>query len=251
MTNGMRLHTEKCVVIIASRSRSSVKYPYHLQGVVLREVHEVTDLGVSIAPCLDFRPHYSRCITNAMRTVGFISRFARHFRNIDTLKLLYVALVRPQVEYASIIWSPRNAKYIKSIESVQHRFLRFALRILGNPMDRYDHDYRPAILSLGLDTLEDRRRIADALFLYKITNGIISSPYLLSLVKFNAPVKSLRSRPLFVTSLPKYRFYACDSVNRAMCIVNQYYSSTDPFLGSLSSYRMSLHRVDHNLNGVM
>ena len=127
VTNRMQLHTDKCVVLSASRSRSPVNYTYYLQGVVLREVHEVIDLGVCITPCFDFRPHYTRCINKAMRAVGFISRFARHFKKIETLRLLYVALVRPHVEYASIIWSPRHAKYIRAIESVQHKFFRFAL----------------------------------------------------------------------------------------------------------------------------
>lgn len=210
--------------------------------IVLREVLEVIDLGVCITPCFDFRPHYARCTNMAMRTVGFISRFARHFRNIDTLKLLYVALVRPHVEYASIIWSPRHAKFIKSIESVQHRFLRFASRTLGNPMDRIDHDYRPALASLKLTTLENRRHIADMIFLYKIINGLISCPDLLTLVSFNAPVRNLRSRPLFVSRLPRYRFYACDPINRAMSIANQYFGGVDPFMGSLYSFRMLLYR---------
>ena len=139
VNNGMQLHTDKCVVLSASRSRSPVNCSYYLQGVVLREVHEVIDLGVCITPCFDFRPHYTRCVKKAMRAVGFISRFARQFKKIETLRLLYVALVRPHVEYASIIWSPRHTKYIRAIESVQHKFLRFALRTQGNPMDRTDH----------------------------------------------------------------------------------------------------------------
>lgn len=116
--NRMQLHTAKCLVLTASRARSCVKHPYYLNNVVLREVFEVIDLGVCIIPCFDFGPHYACCTNMAMRTVGFISRFARHFRNIETLKLLYVALVRTHVEYASIIWSLRHAKFVKSIERV-------------------------------------------------------------------------------------------------------------------------------------
>ena len=245
--NKMQLHAAKCVLLTASRARSCVKYPYNLNNIVLREVNEVNDLGVCITPCFDFRPHYERCINMAMRTVGFISRFARHFRNIETVKLLYVALDRPHVEYASVIWSPRHAKFIKSIERVQHRFLRFASRILGNPMDRTDHDYQPALATLKLVTLEERRHIADAIFLYKIINGLISCPDLLALVKYNAPVRNLRSRPLFVSGLPKYRYYAIDPVNRAMSIVNQYFSGLDPFLGSLESFRSQLYMSVNNL----
>ena len=69
--------------------------------------------------------------------------------------------------------------------------MRFASRTLGNPMDREDHDYCPALASFNLTTLEDRRRVADMIFLYKIINGLISCPDLLSLVMFNDPVRSL------------------------------------------------------------
>ena len=240
--NGLHFNTAQCVVLRAARARSCVVHPYYLNNVVLREVFEIIDLGVCITPCFDFRPHYARCTNTAMRTVGFISRFARHFRNVETLRLLYVALVRPHVEYASIIWSPRHTKFVKSIERVQHRFLRFASRTLGYPMDRMDHDYRPALASFKLTTLEDCRRISDMLFLYKIINGLISCPDLLFLVMLNAPVKSLRSRPLFVARPPKYRYYACDSVNRAMIIANQYFTGINPFVGSLNSFRSELFR---------
>lgn len=110
----------------------------------------------------------SHCTSKAMRTLGFISRFARHFKNKESLRLLYVALVRPHVEYALVIWSPRHAKYINSIERVQHKFLRFALRILGSPMDRDDHDYRPGLTSFNIATLDDRRHIADVIFYIRL-----------------------------------------------------------------------------------
>ena len=116
-------------------------------------------------------------------------------------------------------------------------------------MDRTDHDYRQVLSSLKLATLEDRIHIADAMFLYKIIYGFISSPYLLSLVKFNAASEGLRSRPIFVASLPKYRYFACDPINRTISIMNQHFSSIDPFLCSLNSFRTLLHRIKYNQNG--
>ena len=114
---------------------------------------------------------------------------------------------------------------------------------MGNPMDRTDHDYRPVLASFNLTTLEDHRHIADMIFLYKIVNGLISCPNLLALVMFNAPVRYLRSRPLFSSSIPNYRYYAYDPVNRAMSIANQFFSGLDPFLGSLNSFRTQLCRL--------
>ena len=99
----------------------------------------------------------------------FIARFARHFKNMESLRLLYVALVRPHVKYASAIWSPRHTKYINSIERVQHKFLRFALCSLGSPMDRDDHDYCPGLTLFNIATLDYRRHIADMIFYLRLS----------------------------------------------------------------------------------
>ena len=202
--NKMWLNTAMCVVLRASRSRSCRKYSYKLNDVTLNEVTEVMDLGVCITPCFDFRPHYKYCSRKAMRTMGFIVRFARHFRNTEFLRLLYVALVRPHVQYASAIWSPRHTKYIIFIERVQHKFLRSALRSLGSPMDRDDHDYCPGLTLFNIATLDDRRYIADMIFLFKVINGVIDCPDLFGVVAYNVPGRHIRTRPLFLSSLPKY-----------------------------------------------
>ena len=86
--NNLRLHTSKCVVLRAVRGGHCEKFPYHLAGDTLCEVSEVVDLGVSMKPYCDFRNHFMRCTAKAMRALGFISRFARHFRNAEALKLL-------------------------------------------------------------------------------------------------------------------------------------------------------------------
>ena len=247
--NRMRLHIGKCVVLRASRARSYMRHPYQLNDVEHRDVTEVIDLGVCITPCFDFRSHYVHCTGIALRALDFISRFAKHFRNRESLKLLYAAFVRPHVEYASVICSPRLAKYIKSIERVQHKFLRFATRILENPMNRVDHDYGPVLASFKLVTLERRRRVADAIFLFKIINHHISCPDLLALVSLNAPVRDMRSRPLFVVTLPKYRHYTIDLINRAMSIMNSEFNCVDPFQGSLISVRSLLYKSVTNSHG--
>ena len=101
---------------------------------------EVCDLGVTIKTGLDFRNHYRKITCKAANTLGFIAGFAKHFGRVKSLKLLHVAHVRPQVEYASVIWNPRHKQYVSLIERVQHKFLRLALGVTGNPMRFYDHD---------------------------------------------------------------------------------------------------------------
>ena len=172
--NRMRLNAGKCVLIRTHRAVSGIPSLYKLDDITLSEVAEVLDLGVTFKSCLDFRNHYSNITCKAMKTLGFIARFGKHFKQIRTFKLLYVALVRSQVEYVSVIWSPRHKQYNSLIERVQHKFLRLAMRDSGSPMRFYDHDYGPALQKMELLTLSDRRVCADLLFLLKAFHGQIN-----------------------------------------------------------------------------
>ena len=240
--NRMRLNAGKCVLLRSHRSVSGIPSFYKLDGSTLSEVAEVLDLGVMFMSRLDFRKHYSNITSKAMRTLGFIARFGKHFKHIRTMKLLYVALVRSQVEYASVIWSPKHNQYISLVERVQHKFLRLAMRISGNPMRFCDHDYGPALHKMGLLTLSDRRVCADLLFLYKVFHGQINCHELVALICFNAPQRSLRPRPLFAARVPEYHHYSVDPINRAMGELNRSPANIDLSVASLTTFRALLLR---------
>lgn len=227
--NKMQLNTAKCVVLRTHRAISGILSTYSLCDTPLIEVGEVCDLGVTFTAGLDFRSHYRKITCKAMKTLGFIARFTKHFRRIKSLKLLYVALVRPQLEYASVIWSPRHKQYVSLIERVQHKFLRLALRATGSPMRFYDHDYGPALLKTRL--------CSDLLFLFKVTHGQIDCHELVASIRFHAPQRPLRPRPLFESKVPDYYHYTADPINRAMEEVNQCLADIDLFSTSLDSFR--------------
>ena len=69
-----------------------------------------------------------------------------------TLVQLYLAFVRPIVEYAAPVWDSHYACHIQALEKVQ----RFALRMSAK---LWDHDYNKLLLLFGLPTLESRRKI--------------------------------------------------------------------------------------------
>ena len=238
--NMMQLNTAKCVVMRSHRTVNPILSNYTLCGTPLIEVGEIRDLGVIFVSGLDFRNHYRNIACKAMKTLGFIARFAKHFKRVKSLKLLYVALVRPQIEYASVIWSPRHIVYSSLLERVQHKFCRLVMRATGSPMRFFDHDYAPALLKLGLTTLSARRICSDLLFLYKLIRGQTNCQELVSLINFHAPQRSLRLRPLFEARVPDYRHCTADPVNRAMEEVNSYIADIDLFSITLDSFRRQL-----------
>lgn len=80
-----------------------------------------------------------------------------------TRKLAYQTFVRPQLEYASSIWSPHQAYLIDLLESVQNRAARFIAR----DYNRYS-SVTNMKASLSLPSLELRRKIATLCLFHKV-----------------------------------------------------------------------------------
>lgn len=95
------------------------------------------------------------------------------------------------------------------------------------PMSRLDHDYSSQMQCLNIQTLENRRVVADLFFLFKVIHGYTSIA-LTSLVNFNAPARSVRApiipfRPSFFSS----RFSLTDPIGRICTSANNYSDSFD------------------------
>ena len=99
--------------------------------------------------------------------LALIKSNCREFRDVLTLRTLYCALVRSQLEYGSVVWSPSPARNITKLEKVQRRATKFILKT--------EDDYEVRISNLNLLSLEHRRFLFDVLFfIYKALNGYIN-----------------------------------------------------------------------------
>ena len=78
------------------------------------------DLGITIDSKLTFEEHISLKIKKANAIMGMI-RHSFSFLGCNLFKKLYVAFVRPHLEYAQVVWAPHHIKYINMIENVQNR----------------------------------------------------------------------------------------------------------------------------------
>ena len=86
------------------------------------------------------------------------------------LRSLYTSLIRPHLDYASIIWNPYQLSDIRLLEQVQRRVTQQVFQLKDLP---YDERLR----SLNLPSLFYRRRRMDMIMIYKITHGISGCPF--------------------------------------------------------------------------
>ena len=112
---------------------------------------------------LTFDHHITESVKTANKTLGLIRRTYQHL-DVETLRTLYVALVRPKLEYGNVVWSPRLQSHIDELERVQRR----ATKLVPTLKDK---SYEERLKALNLPSLAYRRMRGDAIEIYKYTHG--------------------------------------------------------------------------------
>ena len=119
-------------------------------------------LGVNISDDLSWTRHINQLTTKGNNTLKFIKRNIQT-QNRKIKESAFKTYVRPLLEYSASIWDPWQNKYIKQIEMVQHRAVRYIFN---------DYQHTSSITSmlnkLSLPTLEKRRKISSLIMFHKI-----------------------------------------------------------------------------------
>ncbi|XP_046685670.1 uncharacterized protein LOC124371383 [Homalodisca vitripennis] len=102
----MDLNPDKCFVMTFARSRSALEYGYTIGGAHLKRVESAKDLGIIMVPNLDPREHLQHISKKANASLGFVIRASRDGLSVPSLRHLFISLVRPHLEYASVVWAP-------------------------------------------------------------------------------------------------------------------------------------------------
>ena len=241
----MDLNIKKCHVMRSSRRSEYFLYPLniHLNNYILSSIREVKDLGIHFSSTLDFSNHISYIVNSASRTLGFIPCFSTDFHSIHTLRMLYITLVRPLLEYASSIWSPKRFNHEIMLEKVQHKFLRFCSYKLKNPVSIFDHDYSTILNTVNLETLSARRRISDHFFVFNLINNHIDCLSVLMQINFYVPERVLRSRAGLQPLISRSTYGLIIPVNRIIADSSTLYNIINFFNGSLHTFKIQLRRI--------
>ncbi|KAG7312376.1 hypothetical protein JYU34_001864 [Plutella xylostella] len=232
LNNKLHLAHEKCMQISFTRNKNKIIFQYNIGGKLINRVTSIRDLGILLDDKLILDQHVENITCRAYKMMGFVLRSAKPFKNASTYLLLYKTLVRPCLEYASVIWNPLYAVYIKQIEMIQKKFLRaLHYRMAGCRMS-----YVNLLELYNIPTLENRRILSDAISLYCICRGEYNCPDLLSSIKFRVPSIRTRSQSLF--SVPSCASNAgiraplrriCDTYNKRLLSVDLFCNSRNQF----------------------
>ena len=195
--NRLELNTNKCRVLSFTRKSTYIRNDYRINTTVLTRVHSICDLGVTFCNDLKFNEHISATSGKAVRTLGFLLRNCKEFRSTSTLRQIYISLVRPIMEYATVIWAPSSSCSINTMENVQRRLMKFIhFRNTGcYPPRGYPNEL--LLTETKLDSLETRRKYFDALFGTNVINNTTECGALLEHINFRIPRASSRNRDIF------------------------------------------------------
>ena len=154
-------NNDKCKVIHYGPNNPNHKYL--INNTELQIDSEEKDLGITFNNTLTFSNHIRQICSKANSRVGLIKKpFKNHSK--QNIKLLHKSLVRPLLEYGSVIWSPHLKKEQAEIEKVQKRITKLV------PKLRH-HEYKDRLKALNLTTLEYRRKRADVIQIFRMIKG--------------------------------------------------------------------------------
>lgn len=228
--NHLFVNVSKCSVVTFTRKKYPVLYDYKIAGSSVPRSTEVRDLGVLLDSRLTLQKHFDMTISKALRVLGFVIRVCKDFNDPFCLKSLYCSLVRPIIEFACVVWSPRQQDRTDRLESIQRKLTKHLFYRLPWSSHASCPAYRTRCLLFGLESLQHRRMTAQCIFLHKTISGSIDAPFILSKVNFLAPGRQLRPRQFL---RPEFR--------------TTMHSASDPIIQMMDTYNKLGNLVDFNM----
>ena len=159
----MKFNVNKCSIMSVG-NKGNGPVDYRLNDITLGRSYSERDLGVQVSSDLRPREQCVRARNRANKILGFIGRCVTN-RSSEVILKLYLALVRPHLDYAVQFWSPYYRKDIDFLEAVQRRMTRMipGIRNLS---------YKDRLKCLNLHSLERRRTRGDMIEVFKWVKGI-------------------------------------------------------------------------------
>ena len=134
-----------------------------MEGRQLEQTVSEKDLGITMDKELKFHVQTSVAVRKANQILGLIKKTIATKSDI-TIQLLYIMLVGPHIEYATVIWGPFYKQVQQLVERVQRR---------ATSLSKLSYENR--IRSLNMPSLYHMRKRDNMITTYKIMTKSIFS----------------------------------------------------------------------------
>ena len=162
LLNHLSFNTTKCKSMVLSRKRlKTVPTLIFLLGSQLERVDSFKYLGLLIKCDLTWTDHIKQICSKARRLVGLLFRQFYNYADPSTIRILYLTLIRPNLEYASEVWDPYLIRDRRLLENVQ----KFACKVC---LKSWQTEYDEMLETLRIPQLETRRKALRLCQLYKL-----------------------------------------------------------------------------------
>ena len=193
--NRLSLNIDKCKFMRFCFIKNVINYNYSISNSNIEQLANFKDLGVIFDSKLHFSAHNEMIKNKAMRNHGFIKQTCGSFKDPLSLKILFCALVRSNLDYCPLIWINNTSKQIEAIKSIQNNFLRF-ISYNFNIYRPLHGSYDPVLKFINLSLIKKRRTLLLSKFLQNLLLGNIDCEKLLSLIRFKINFLNTRNTSL-------------------------------------------------------
>ena len=159
----LTLNIKKCNVVSYGRKANITHNDYFIGSDKIERTNLIKDLGVTFDPQLKFSTHIKEKVNKAYARLGIIKRNF-NYMSPDVFCLLYKAMIRSHLEYASSVWNPHCKEDIEILEKVQRRATKLVKTIKHL-------SYEDRLKTLKLPTLKYRRIRGDLIEVFKIVTS--------------------------------------------------------------------------------
>ena len=133
------------IIYISNRSMHPIVFNYAMNGLPLKRIETVCDLGITITNSFSWNNHIESIISKASHMSGLVKRKLGLHSSNRTNYVMYFSLVRPLLEYCTPLWSGTSRKNMKTIETIQRSITRYMLHYSD-----IDHNDRLQLIMLPL-----------------------------------------------------------------------------------------------------
>ena len=153
--NLVKFNEEKTKQVVISRKHHKNFPPAFMNGHKLDISSSLTQLGLSTASNLTWKPNINSIAKHASQKLRFLSR-ARGYFSPSQLLTIYKSQIRPSLEYCSRVWGGAPKSFLHLLERVQSK----AIHLINNPN-----------LTNSLQSLSHRRLVAYLSIFYRYFHG--------------------------------------------------------------------------------